>query len=138
MQDDTEKLPPWPEGDVVDIPISDGSKSRKQGSWRSTPQREFLRCLTAALYKERRLSGKALSNAFKALVPDYERHLPGVTPKVIATKGYNCSFYEKENPDKDPKALPYYELSKQVVARCRQGGCRRGAEVPRHLAAATA
>lgn len=123
---------PWPEGEAVTLPIG-GGNSQQQRAWRLTPQREFLRCLAAALYKERNLRGTVLFRAFRDLVPNYERHLHKVTATSIAGKGYNCWYYKKENPDKDPNAQPYYELAKQVVSRSRSVDVD---EVLKHLGSA--
>jgi hypothetical protein len=112
-------VPPWPEGEAINMPkASNRAGGGAATSWRSSPEREFLRCLTAALFKDRGLRGKALARAFKDLVPNYDDWLGEVTDKSIEGKGRNSWYYKSEHPDADPEVAPIYELARWVA---RQG-----------------
>jgi len=121
MTDDEVAAPPWEEGAPIKMPPPSKSSTRGGATnWRSSPEREFLRCLTAALYRERRLRRKSLARAFKDLVPDYDDLLGELKDDTISAKGYNSWFYKSEHPDKNPKTAPIYELAVKVVRRGRR------------------
>ncbi len=129
MSDVEAETPPWSEGEVIKMPPP--YEARATTNWRSTPQREFLRCVACALYQDRGLRGKTLASTFRELVPDYATHMGGeLTDNAISAKAYNSWFYEDENPERDPKVTPYYELARRVVNRGRQVEVE---EVLRHI-----